>query len=419
MNTISENEEIINNGTFSFLPNFIKDHSVTIIDKKNPIQSDLIQVIIEKYGPSGAFYIVNIGDILRRLQLWRKLFPTIEPFYAVKSNCSSVICELLGLCGIGFDVASIGEINIIKDKVKNMNKIIFAHPIKPIDSIVYARTVDVDLLVVDSEHELYKVKLYHPHANLLIRLKVDDKDSICRFSEKFGIDQDNITNILDLASRMNLNVKGVSFHVGSNCKNAKQYYSAIEMAKYTFDIAKEKNFNFSIIDSGGGFSGDNSNESFELLENISTEIYKALEDFFNNDPNLTLMAEPGRFFCTNSHTLVLNVIGKKVKIDKETGNKIQTLYLNDGLYGSFSAITYDYQKPTIIPYNNDDIQKYKTILQGASCDSLDVVCKDIMLPELEISDLVYVENFGAYTISSSSSFNGFSVKDFYYVYDGL
>lgn len=417
-----ENEDKIEE-TLSFLPTFIKDHNVTIVDK-NSSTPDLIQTIIEKYGPSGAFYIVNLGNILRRVQLWKKLFPTIEAHYAVKSNCSPVICKLLGLYGLGFDVASIEEINIVKDKVQNMNKIIFAHPVKPINSIVYARTVDVDLLVVDSEHELYKIKLYHPHSKLLIRLKVDDKDSECRFSEKFGIDKDDIEGILDLASRMNLNVVGVSFHVGSNCKNANQYYSAIEMSKFAFEIGKTKNYNFNIIDIGGGFSGNDDEKALTLLNEISIETYKALLEFFDytlenaNLSGLIIMSEPGRFFCTNSHTLVLNVIGKKVKIDKETGEKSQTLYLNDGLYGSFSAITYDYQKPEIIPYNNDDVQKYKTTGFGMTCDSKDTICKDIMLPELEISDIVYVENFGAYTIASSSSFNGFSVKDFYYIFDG-
>ncbi len=407
--------------TLSFLPTFIKDNNVTIIDKKTPSTSDIIQTIIEKYGPSGAFYIVNIGDILRRVQLWKKLFPTIEAHYAVKSNCSPVICKLLGLYGLGFDVASIEEINIVKDRVQNMNKIVFAHPIKPINSIVYARTVDVDLLVVDSEHELYKIKLYHPHSKILIRLKVDDKDSECRFSEKFGIDKDSIEYILDLASRMNLNVIGVSFHVGSNCKNAKQYYSAIEMAKFAFDTGSEKGYKFTTIDIGGGFTGNSDEKSMSLLNDISNETYKALEDFFSytvdNADSLVLMSEPGRFFCTNSHTLVLNVIGKKVKIDKDTSEKTQTLYLNDGVYGSFSAITYDYQKPEIIPYNNDDVQKYRTVLFGHSCDSKDIMCNNAELPELEISDIVYVENFGAYTIASSSTFNGLSVKDFYYVYD--
>jgi diaminopimelate decarboxylase len=351
------------------------------------------------------------------VKLWKKLFPNIEPYYAVKSNCSPVICELLSHCGLGFDVASIEEINIVKDKVKNRSKIIFAHPIKPINSIVYARTVDVDLLVVDSEHELYKIKLYHPHSQVLIRLKVDDKDSECRFSEKFGIDKEDIDDILDLAKRMDLNMVGTSFHVGSNCKNAKQYFSAIEMTHYAFTVAENKGYKFNTIDIGGGFSGNN-NES--LLEEISEEIHGALYKFFgtvkeeNND--IRIISEPGRFFCTNSHTLVLNVLGKKVKNDKETGEKSQTIYLNDGLYGSFSSITYDYQKPVIIPYNNDDVKKYKTKIEGCSCDSRDVICNSVMLPELEISDLVYVEEFGAYTIASSSQFNGFSVTKFFYVF---
>lgn len=402
----------------TFLPNFIKDHDVLIINKKDATTQDFIQLIIEKYGPPGAFYIVNIGDIIRRIQLWKKLFPTIDAFYAVKSNPSHVICELLGSCGIGADVASIEEINIVKNKVQDLSKIIFAHPIKPINSIVYARTVDVDKLVFDSEHELYKIKLHHPHAELFMRLKVDDKDSECRFSEKFGVEKDDIEFLLDLASKMGLNVVGVSFHVGSNCKNPRQYYFAFEMAKYAFDTGKTKGYNFNVIDIGGGFSGTaDENE----MSKTSEEIYSGLKDFFDytlentETSSLSLISEPGRFFCTNSHTLVLNVIGKKVKIDKTTGEKIQTVYLNDGTYGSFSAINYDHQTPEIIPYNNDDIEKYKTRLEGQSCDGQDLICKNMMLPELEISDLVYVENFGAYTVASSSKFNGLYVNDFYYI----
>jgi len=416
-----QEQEQVQYEEYKFLPNFIKKFNVSIIDNKNATTPDLIQLIIEKYGPPGAFYIVNIGDIIRRVQLWKKIFPTIDAYYAVKSNCSAVICELLCSCGLGTDVASIEEINIVKNKVQDLSKIIFAHPVKPINSIVYARTVDVDYLVFDSEHELYKIKLHHPHCKLFMRLKVDDKDSECRFSEKFGVDKDDIEFLLDLAYKMNLNVIGVSFHVGSNCKNAKQYYSAIEMAKYVFDIAKLKGFAFTTIDIGGGFSGSNSEKSLSLLQDTSFEIYKAMSDFFEytienaENSDIKLIAEPGRFFCTNSHTLVLNVIGKKVKIDKETKEKSQTIYLNDGTYGSFSAINYDHQTPNIVPYNNDYIKKYKTTAYGNTCDSIDIVCNNMMLPELEISDLVYVEEFGAYTISSSSQFNGFYIKDIFYV----
>ncbi len=391
----------------SFLPNFMMENNVCILDKdfKTP---DIIQTIIEKNGPNGAFYIVNIGDIIRRVQLWRRVFHYIEPYYAVKSNPSPVICELLGKMGLSFDVASVEEINIVKGRVQDTSKIIFAHPIKPANSIVYARTVDVDKLVFDSEHELYKIKLHHPHSELFIRIKVDDKESECRFSEKFGVEQEDVEFLLDLAYRMGLNVVGISFHVGSNCKCPKQYYEAIKLAKNTFDIGKTVGFKMNIIDIGGGFSGVAGEEQLLITE---AEIKRGLDEFFDN--NIKVIAEPGRFFCTDSHTLVLSVVGKKVKKDK--GEKVQTIYINDGTYGSFSSINYDHQKPEIIPYNNDDVEKYKTIIQGQTCDSVDKICENIMLPELEISDLVYVEKFGAYTTASSTRFNGFSINDFYYV----
>jgi ornithine decarboxylase len=402
----------------SFLPNLIKEHNV-ILANKNATTPDLIQIVIEKYGPSSAFYICNLGNILRRVQLWKKLFPKITAYYAVKSNPSPILCKLLGALGMGMDVASQEEINLVKNLVSDKSKIVYAHPVKSISSISYSRTVDVDLLVFDSEHELYKIKLSHPYSKLLMRLKVDDRNSLCRFSEKFGVDKDDIDFLLDLAHKMGLDVIGFSWHVGSNCKNAHQYYTAIEMTKYAFDIAKQKGFSPTMIDIGGGFTGNDDVQSINLLNETSEEIYRAMKDFFNydteNENNIKLIAEPGRFFCTNFCTLTLNVIGKKVKIDKNTGEKTQVLYLPDGLYGSFSNITYDHQKPELIPYNNDDVQKYKTTFQGSTCCSIDKICENVLMPELEVGDLVYVEEMGAYTISSSSQFNGFHVNNFFYV----
>jgi len=414
-----EIEDISSLNEESFLPNFIKEHNVMLCDK-NATTSDLIQLVIEKYGPTSAFYIINIGEVIRRVQLWKKLFPTVESCYAVKANPNPILCKLLAACGVGFDVASIDEINIVKNLVNDKSKIIFAHPIKPTNSIVYSRVVDVDNLVFDSEHELYKIKLHHPKAKLFMRLKVNDSKSLCKFSDKFGVPKEDIEFLLDLAHKMNLNVVGISFHVGSGCKDALQYYEAIELAKYAFDVAKNKDYyTFNILDLGGGFSGGNDLESMQLLNEISTQVYRALKDFFDydidNNNGLKIIAEQGRFYSTESHKLVLNVIGKKIKIDKETKEKSQTIYLNDGTYGSFSSIKNDHQTPIILPYNNDDIEKYRTRVEGNSCDSIDLISENMLLPELEVSDMVYVEAMGAYSLASSSKFNGLYIKDFFYV----
>jgi ornithine decarboxylase len=404
----------------AFLPNFIKENNVMLVDPESTT-SDLIQNIIEKYNPDGSFYIIDIGRIMRRVKLWKELFPLVDPFYAVKCNSSKVICKLLSLLGIGFDVASVSEINIVKNIVNDLHKIIYANPVKDSNSIRYARTTDVDFLTFDSEHELYKLKLYHPNGKLLIRLKVNDKDSECTFSEKFGVEKEEIEKLLTLAYNMKLDIVGTCFHCGSNCKNPIQYYEAIELSKYAFDIAEKIGFKFKILDIGGGFSGSNTPESMKLLGDISNTITLALNELFNYNEDtkdlsvLKVIAEPGRFFVTDSHTLVLSVIGKKIKIDKETGKKRMAYHLSDGTYGSFSCINYDHQVPILIPYNNDDIEKYESVIFGNTCDGLDKICNNVVLPELTISDLIYCENFGSYSHASSSNFNGFSITHFFYV----
>ena len=44
---------------------------------------------------------------------------------------------------------------------------------------------------------------------------------------------------------------------------------------------------------------------------------------------------------------------------------------------------------------------------GQTCDGLDTISQSEELPELEIEDLVYAENIGAYSSASATWFNGF------------
>jgi len=44
---------------------------------------------------------------------------------------------------------------------------------------------------------------------------------------------------------------------------------------------------------------------------------------------------------------------------------------------------------------------------GPTCDALDTVSLAEQLPDLEMDDLVYSENIGAYSNASSTYFNGF------------
>lgn len=51
---------------------------------------------------------------------------------------------------------------------------------------------------------------------------------------------------------------------------------------------------------------------------------------------------------------------------------------------------------------------------GPTCDSTDVLCRDIQLELLEIGDIVYFVNMGAYTLTINTPFNGFGATEVLY-----
>ena len=69
-----------------------------ILDQKiNEVSSD---------DDKDAFYVADLGDILKKHLRWLKALPRVTPFYAVKCNDSRTIVKTLAAIGTGFDCAS-------------------------------------------------------------------------------------------------------------------------------------------------------------------------------------------------------------------------------------------------------------------------------------------------------------------------
>jgi ornithine decarboxylase len=383
---------------------------------------DIINDFLEKNQSEHAFYLIDLGEITTSYINWMKFMPDIKPYYAVKCNPNPVLLEALASLGANFDCASENEIKTIIEITNDPARIIFANPCKMSSQIRYARANDVDCMTFDCEEELYKIKLYHPYAKLILRLAVDDSKSKCKFNKKFGCKLEQVGELLTIAKTLKLDVVGFSFHVGSGCSSADNYYYAIEDCKKAVNIAKDLAITITIIDIGGGFPGVDKNVKFE---DIAKSVNQGINDFFGTElenKTIQFIAEPGRYFAEKSHTLVLNVIGKKtiwesiVQDSTEKKEPIIIYYLNDGIYGSFNCIYFDHSSPVILPFNERDGKLHKSRIFGPTCDSIDLISESIMLPELAIGEWVYVENFGAYTVAASSSFNGFRTSLCKYIF---
>jgi len=415
-NTDSEYRAIANIQSSKTLDNgFLQKYDVKLYGSDVDNYS-IINDFLQENQSEEAFYIIDLGEIVNAYNNWIRLLPQVKLYYAVKCNPNPVILEALSTLGVNFDCASQSEIRNVIDITNDPSRIIFANPIKLISQIKYARINDVDLMTFDSEEELYKIKLYHPYAKLVLRLAVDDSSSKCRFSKKFGCKLNQVEELLRIAKTLKLNIIGFSFHVGSGCNSVDSFYDALHDCRKATDIAENMGIEITMIDIGGGFSNINNIR----FEDAAKRVNDGLQDFFNKEleeNKIEFISEIGRYFVEKSYTLVLNVIGKKNIYDDETGEKIIVYYLNESTYGSFNCIKNDHFQPVLLPFNERTEGLKKSRAYGFTCDGIDLISDEIMLPELAIGEVLFVENFGAYTISAASSFNGFATTStFKYIY---
>jgi ornithine decarboxylase len=382
-----------------------------------PHDSDILDIISHFLATNSSddpFYIVDLYEVYKKYRDWITLLPRVHPFYAIKSNPDPVMLNVLAKLGAGADAASKSEIILAKSAGIPDDKIIYANPCKNIESLKYARSEDVDYLTFDCKNELDKIKVFHSNAKCVIRIKVDDSGSLCKFSSKFGCTLEEARELLELAKLDELNVVGVSYHTGSNCRVLGQFDKAFQDTKKVFDMAKEYGFNFTLVDIGGGMPGTDDYEvTFPML---AEEINNAIDKYFSDIDGLKLIAEPGRYLSCASHTLVVTVIGIKTRKNNETNEQEYIYTIDDAVYGSFNCIVFDHAVPEILPYNERTEKTYKSYINGITCDSMDIITKTpIDLPILVYGDKLYVRNFGSYTRASSSSFNGFKTSTMHYI----
>jgi len=348
-----------------------------------------------------AFYIVNLQTVIQKYEQWVTLLPRVKPYYAVKCNPNTAIIKTLASLGANFDCASKAEIQQILGSGVAASRIIYANPTKMVSHIKYAKEAGVEHMTFDNTHELRKIATSYPESKLLLRIITDDSQSVCRFSTKFGAPTDQWTEILQTAQELNLDLVGVSFHVGSGCMSVQSFVSAINSAATLFEMAKNYGFEMKMLDLGGGWPGMDENATITFAS-IANAIRPLLDQVF---PNTELIAEPGRYFVAASHTLAVNVFAKRTM---EGDSKNFLYYVNDGVYQSFNCIFFDHLHPeaqVLVP--GDRTEQYKCTIFGPTCDSMDCIGKDIMLPELEVGEWLYFRNMGAYTMAAASPFNGF------------
>ena len=286
-----------------------------------------------------SFYVVDLGVVVSQVFQWRKYFPRVQPFYAVKCNPDPVILKTLAILGCSFDCASLTEINIVQDVCKDLPRkpeIIYANPCKARNHLIQAVIKGVQMVTFDNVSEVHKCAAISKKIQLILRIVTDDRGAQCRLSSKYGAPRARWRNLLMAAKQSGLQVIGVSFHVGSGCRDSARYEAALKDARELFDLGKNYGFDMNILDIGGGFPGethsvwnpevldetesDSSKEGLECTEGeddtpymFFTEVAEAvapiIDDLFPSD--IRVIGEPGRYFVAAAATLVASIVGSR------------------------------------------------------------------------------------------------------------
>jgi len=376
-----------------------------------------------------AFYIADLGSIVKQHQKWQNQLPNFTPFYAVKCNNDINVLRTLVSLGTNFDCASMEEIKTMIGLGVAGNRIIYANPCKQPNHIKFAYENGIERMTFDNEEELLKIKENHHNAKLVMRVHVDDSKSICQLGIKFGVRLGNTKALLEVAKNLDLNVVGVSFHVGSGCTDANAYNDAIKRAKDVFIEAEEVGFNLTLLDIGGGFPGFSGIQNgIEIeFEEITKVINTAIDTYFPTS-NIEMIAEPGRFYVASAFLLATNITSRRTILD-EKQNKSFMYYVNDGVYGSFNCLIFDHsilpqpefmvksQKTGKMIHLKDEsvTAQYDCSIWGPTCDSMDCLTKSMKIPELSVGDWLIFGNMGAYTLVAASKFNGMKKPTVYYL----
>lgn len=351
------------------------------------------KALVAQHG--SPLLLLDCAVIRRQYQSLQRALPRVQLYYALKPLPQpAVVAELRDLGGC-FDVATTGEIRLVKSQGVGPERCIHTHPIKTDADIRAALRFGIDTFVVDNPDELRKFVPHRRRARVLLRLSFRDPTAVVDLSRKFGCETAAVPALLALARELGVTVRGYSFHVGSQVADPKKYVEAIGVCAELIAHARTAGLAaMDMLDIGGGFPIAYGGKAQPIRE-FCRPIRAALKQL---PRGVQVIAEPGRFISGPAGTAVATVVGRAQREGR------WWYYLDDGMYGSYNGQLYDHARYPI-EVSRRKGPTHPSVLAGPTCDSIDVIREDLPLPELQLGDLVIGRMMGAYTACSASDFN--------------
>ncbi|HUB84960.1 MAG TPA: hypothetical protein VL971_04655 [Rhizomicrobium sp.] len=363
-----------------------------------------VEQVIEKTKPGDPVYVIHPSKFAEAAKRFLNNFPG-DTLFAIKANPHPHVLDQVWAGGIRhFDTASLPEIELVKSRYPEA----ICHFMAPVRANGTAKIAfekyGVTDYVVDCDYELDKLlaETKNPKKlRIFVRISTPLGGALLELSSKFGTTPDVAAKLLKRVADSGA-APCVTFHVGSQCLSPFSYAQAIEMARRTGELAGVE---LAALDVGGGFPGPYTNNDVPPYHWYFDTIKEALATLPKPIP---VICEPGRALIAEGLSLITQVILRKG----------DSLYMNDGVYGSFDELTLpgwtgDYVHRTFgLDAKGRAVEKptgHKAFrVYGPTCDTLDVLPRPLYLPDnIGPGDYIVFEAIGAYSVAVRTNFNGF------------
>jgi len=360
---------------------------------QDPFSTEAVRGLVARYG--SPLLIIDAERIRQQYRRLSRALPGVDLYYALKPLPQASVIAVLRQEGAFFDLATNGEVDLVRRMGVDPGRCIHTHPIKRDGDIRTALAFGVRIFVVDNPDELRKFVKFRDRCEVMIRVSFRSPDAVCDLSRKFGCDPEAVPELLALAVQLRVRIVGLSFHVGSQARNSGMHVRAIEVCRDLMRSATTAGHRLELLDIGGGFPVAYGDDCLPI-----EEFCAPIRDALSTLDRVRIIAEPGRYIAAPAAIAAASVMGRALRDGR------WWYYLDDGLYGSYSGQLFDHAKypvEALVPAGTT----FPSVLAGPTCDSIDVIDEALELPKLEVGDLLVGRMMGAYTWATATEFNFF------------
>lgn len=377
------------------------------IDQVDFFKGNNPEDIVKEYGT--PLYVYNEEIIRKHMDAVAKVV-TKYPYtanYSIKANTNIHILKLALEEGNNCDAMSVGELRMLEAAGFPVERIFFVPNNVSEEELQYA----IDKGIMTSLDSLSQLELYgtlNPGGKCAVRINPGvgaghhEKVVTAGKKTKFGVAEEDIDQIFEIAEKYNLTIAGINQHIGSLFMDPEPYLKAVSNL---LRIAK-RFANLEFVDFGGGYGIPyhklDGEEEYDM-EGFKKKLEPILDEFVKEYGSVPLFkSEPGRYCVAEGSVLLGRIHSVKQNAGKKyAGTDIgMNVLVRPSMYDSWHDIEILRDGK---PLSRENLKE--VTVTGNICESGDLLAKDRMLPEMQRGDLACVLDAGAYGYSMCSTYN--------------